>query len=36
VDAEAERLVKRARRFGCAVDDRLPAAFLVQALEPEV
>ena len=35
VHPEAERLVERAGRLGGAVDDRLPAALLVKALESE-
>src|SRR6476620_724829 len=35
VDAKAERLVERARRFGGAVDDRLPAPLLVEPPERE-
>ena len=35
MDAEADRLVKRARRCGRAVDDCLLPAFLVQALQRE-
>jgi hypothetical protein len=35
VDAEAERLVKRARRCGSAVNDRLSGAFFVQTVQCE-